>query len=230
VFFACWCVKGGAGTTVVTAALALHLSSETGTEVLAVDLGGDLPAALGVSDSASPGVAQWLSSGGEVAADSLARLEQSVAPGLQLLPRGHGPLETTGRARMLLALLGAASRPVVVDCGRIEPYAASDHCADPADVVDLRFDVAAAATNSWLVTRGCYLSLRRAQAMPLRPSGVVFLDEPGRALDQRDVEAVLDVRVVAVVPVDSAIARAVDAGLLVSRLPRALTRALRDAA
>jgi hypothetical protein len=54
--------------------------------------------------------------------------------------------------------------------------------------------------------------------------------EPGRALTRRDVEEVLGVPVRAEVDVDPAVARAVDAGLLASRLPRALERGLRNAA
>jgi hypothetical protein len=83
---------------------------------------------------------------------------------------------------------------------------------------------------SLLVLRPCYLALRRAVAAPFRPSGVVLVREPGRALTRRDVEAVLGVPVRAEVDVDPAIARAVDAGLLTARLPRGLERALRDAA
>jgi hypothetical protein len=229
VFFACWSVKGGSGTTVVAASLALHLRAQDRGEVLVVDLAGDLPAALGAAESDSPGVAQWLCWGGDVAADGLVRLEQPVGPGLRLLPRGVGPLGGAERAGLLLGLLASESRAVVVDCGRLEPRAA-DGFPSGDDPGDLRFEVAAAASSSWLVTRGCFLALRRAQDMPLRPSGVVFVDEPGRALDRFDVEAVLGVDVVAVVPVDPAIARAVDAGLLGIRLPRMLARALRDAA
>ena len=63
---------------------------------------------------------------------------------------------------------------------------------------------------------------------PLRPTGVVLVDEPSRSLTRADVEAALGVPVVAVVQVDPAVARAVDAGLLASRLPRTLARELRD--
>jgi hypothetical protein len=58
----------------------------------------------------------------------------------------------------------------------------------------------------------------------------VLLAEPGRALDATDVESVIGAPVVAQVSVDPAVARAVDAGLLASRLPRGLERALRGAA
>jgi hypothetical protein len=60
----------------------------------------------------------------------------------------------------------------------------------------------------------------------LRPSGVVLLAEPGRALTRADVAEVVGVPVVAEVALDPAVARAVDAGLLPVRLPRGLARAL----
>lgn len=56
------------------------------------------------------------------------------------------------------------------------------------------------------------------------------MTEPGRALDRTDVETVVGAPVQAEVPLDPAVARAVDAGLLASRLPRGLERALRRTA
>jgi hypothetical protein len=75
---------------------------------------------------------------------------------------------------------------------------------------------------SLLVTRGCYLALRRAVRQPVRPAGVVLVEEPGRALGANEVAEVIGAPIVARVPVRPAIARAVDAGVLASRLPAAL--------
>ncbi len=47
----CWAAKGGSGTTVVTATLALSCSTES----LLVDLGGELPAMLGIERPTRPG-------------------------------------------------------------------------------------------------------------------------------------------------------------------------------
>ena len=66
--------------------------------------------------------------------------------------------------------------------------------------------------------------------LPLRPSAVVLVEEPGRALTNHDVEEIVGVPVTVEIGLDPAIARAVDAGLLASRLPRSLERALRHAA
>lgn len=214
--WSCWALKGGQGTTVVTAALGLTLA-RAGHDVLLVDLAGDLPAALGLAEPDGPGVTDWLAAGDDVPADGLGRIERTVAPGLALLPRGGGPLGPPGRVEALLAAVDDA-RLTVVDCGVVGPG------DDPAAVA------AARATRSILVTRPCYLALRRASSPPLRPSEVVLVTEPGRALDRADVEAVVGAPVRAEVPLDPAVARAVDAGLLASRLPRGLERSLRRAA
>ena len=122
---------------------------------------------------------------------------------------------------MLAEILAGDRRSVVVDCG--VPRWTSSGLGDAAAVL------AGAGVESLLVTRGCYLSLRRLLAVPLRPSGVVLVSEPGRALGRRDVEDVVGVSVVAEVAVESGVARAVDAGLLSARLPRGLERALGQA-
>jgi hypothetical protein len=90
---------------------------------------------------------------------------------------------------------------------------------DPAPLV-----FAGCATHSLLVIRGCYLALRRALHAPIHPSGAVFVHEAGRPFTAHDIAQVLDVPVVAEVAHDPAIGRAVDAGLLASRLPRGLER------
>ena len=79
-----------------------------------------------------------------------------------------------------------------------------------------------------LVTRACYLALRRAIAVSPAPDNVIVIEEPCRALDRDDVAAVLGVPVLAVIPADHGVARVVDAGLLTARLPDAFSQ-LRDA-
>ncbi|MCA1684024.1 MAG: hypothetical protein LC708_02710, partial [Actinobacteria bacterium] len=224
---ACWSPKGGSGTTVVSCALALTLvarpASGTGRPgVLLADLAGDVPAALGMPTPAGPGLADWLAAGADVPVDALGRLEVEAAAGLRLLPwagdppPGAGATEPAGRADALATLLGADSRTVVADCGS---------AASGAGLA-----LAAGAHLSLMVLRPCYLGLRRALQAPVRPSGVVLVSEPGRAVTRLDVEDVLGVPVRAVVEHDTAVARAVDAGLLATRVPRALERALRAAA
>jgi hypothetical protein len=218
VFASCWSAKGGSGTTVVAASLALLLARSDEAGVLLVDLAGDLPAVLGLPEPNVLGVADWLAAGEEVPVDGLARLEVPVNDGLDLLVRGAGPLEPVERVEVLAGILATEERSVVVDCG--VPRWTRPGVGDAAGVL------AGAAVDSLLVTRGCYLALRRLVAAPLRPSGVVLVSEPGRALGRRDVQEVVGVDVVAEVAVDAAVARAVDAGLLAGRLPRGLERAL----
>jgi MinD-like ATPase involved in chromosome partitioning or flagellar assembly len=221
VLIACWSPKGGCGTTVVSAALALGLAASEGAALLA-DLDGDLPAVLGLPDPDGPGLSHWLHADPEVPADALARLEVDVRRGLRLIPAGlagaaGAPIgEHPGRSQALAAALAADGRPVVADCGRATSGAA--------------LAVAAGASLSLLVLRPCYLGLRRALAAPLRASGVILVTEEGRSLSGRDVEETLGIPVRAEVACDPAVARAVDAGLLATRVPRGLERSLRGAA
>jgi hypothetical protein len=71
-----------------------------------------------------------------------------------------------------------------------------------------------------LVTHACYLALRAALKMP-HPERVVLIEEPFRSLGVEDVRNVLDVDDVTIIESDPAVARAVDAGLFGTRLPRA---------
>ncbi|MGH9180241.1 MAG: hypothetical protein ACRDY5_00775 [Acidimicrobiales bacterium] len=202
----------------MTAGLAVLLArtasagGPAGAGAVAVDLDGDLPAVLGLADPGGPGVAEWLAAGPDLGPDALAGLEVDAGGGLAVVPRGEGPLAGDGE-RLAAALAGP--RHAVVDCG------STAHATGLA--------VAGAASLSLLVLRPCYLALRRAVAAPLRPSGVIRVTEPGRALGRHDVEDALGVPVRAEVAWDPAIARCVDAGLLAGRVPRALERALRRA-
>jgi hypothetical protein len=74
-----------------------------------------------------------------------------------------------------------------------------------------------------LVTRHCYLALRKLVAMgDVTIDGIVTVGEPGRALTDSDIERVANARVLASVPFDPTIARCVDAGMLSSRIPQNL--------
>jgi cellulose biosynthesis protein BcsQ len=212
-FVACWSTKGGSGTTVVAAALALAVAGDN-RDTLLVDMSGDLPAALGIPDPEGAGVGDWLAAASEVSGDALARLEVDAGPNLALVPMGAAVPDAPTRAEELAALLAADGRPVIVDCGS---------SASPTSVA-----LASAAGLSLLVLRPCYLALRRALRAPIEASGVVLVGEPQRALQQADVEDVLGLRVRAAIPWKPAIATAVDAGLLGRRLPSALERNLRD--
>lgn len=213
----CWSVKGGVGTSVVAASLALVVAGRDPAGALLVDLVGDQPAVLGLPLPEGPTVLDWLAARGDVGDDGLRRLEVAVAPGLDLLwSDGSWPdVDPTP----LVTHLGLERRAVVVDAGRL------GHGASAGSIA-----LVGAAATSLLVLRPCYVALRRALACETRPTGVVLVCEPGRALGRLDVERVLDVPVVAQVEVEPSVARTVDAGLLATRLPRSLGRSLRGAA
>jgi hypothetical protein len=217
----CWAAKGGSGTTVVAAILALTSSHPS----LLVDLDGELPAVLGLPEPDRPGVAEWLTS--DSSPDQLPDLLVELGPHARLLPwrsgaqwsnTSTGDEPTATRWRELGAWMSAWARrwgcDVIIDAGTGEP---------PPELNDQ-------VDRSLLVTRPCYLSLRRAVRCATRPSGVIVVTEPGRALSQRDIEHALGVPVEATVSFDPVVARAVDAGLLTTRLPRIASRELRRAA
>ncbi len=213
---ACWSVKGGSGTTVVASSLALLLARSTESPVRLVDLGGDAPAALGIAEPAGPGALDYMASGPGVPPDALDRLSTEVTTYLSVLHAGQASAGSAEDGERLAAALAAGPTTSVIDCGP------PDGAAGQA--------VAAAAGLSLLVIRPCYLALRRAARAPLRPSGVILVEEPGRSIGEREVADVLGVPVRARVPFEPAVARVVDAGLLANRVPRCLERSLRVAA
>lgn len=221
----CWGAKGGSGTSVVAAAVALAAARRPSGALL-VDLCGDQPVLLGLREPGGPGVADWLVRGAEAPPDALGRLEMPVTDGLQLLPRGSwdGPAPDPSGTQLavLVSMLRAERRVVVVDVGC---PAVPGEGADPPWAVAGSV-LAGSAAASVLVVRPCYLALRRAVAVGVRPTGVVVVSEPWRALRAGDVAQAVGAPVLAEVPVDAAVARVVDAGLLTSRLPRSLERSL----
>lgn len=214
-FTLCWAAKGGSGTTVVATALALTATPPS----LLVDLDGEVPAVLGMPVPDRPGVADWLAT--DSSADRLGELLVEVGTGTWLLPwQSSGrtpaelPLTASRRWDDLGPWLAAFARDrrahITVDAGTGSPPRA----------------LVAHADRTLLVTRPCYLALRRAVAMGVPTSGIVLVDEPGRALSARDVEHAIGAPIHASVSIDPAVARAVDAGLLSTRLPRLITREL----
>ncbi len=210
----CWSVKGGSGTTVVASSLALVHAEQSPRGALIVDLAGDVPAVLGLAEPSGIGISEWFAQNENSARVSLQSIMVQATANLRLISRGALPIDTDANFTELCATLATLDMPVIVDAG--------------CGVVSA--DLVARASSSLLITRPCYLSLRRAAQLNVAPTGIVLVNEPGRALGKRDVESVIGAPVVAEITFDATISRAVDAGLLASRLPAALAKQLTVAA
>jgi Flp pilus assembly CpaE family ATPase len=214
-----WSPKGGSGTSVLAAAAALVLAREGPTRL--ADLDGDQPAVLGLAADPDPGLRDWLSAGPEAPTEALDRLAVDAGKGLTLLAAGAGDVSfASAEAGAALAVaLQADPRATVVDVGVL--------AAGRAPALHALVEVADASV---VVVRGCYLALRRAVRLELtaNATGAVFVDEGGRALGAHDVANVLGVPVLATISLRASTARAVDAGVLSTRLPDALARPARE--
>jgi hypothetical protein len=205
----CWSAKGGSGTTVIVASLGLCALSP----VTLIDLAGDLPAVLGIAEPAGPGILEWLLS--EAPIERLSDITIKVTDGVDLIPAGRGDRHIpSSRWPELLNALTTDNHRVIIDAGTGQPPTAAHNLVD----------------RSLLVTRACYLALRRVVASPIRPTGIILVNEPGRALRDVDVEAAVGAPLLATVSLDVQIARSVDAGLMAARLPRMIRRDLDAAA
>ncbi|MFN8021526.1 MAG: hypothetical protein U0Q03_08370 [Acidimicrobiales bacterium] len=199
----CWSAKGGSGTSLVAASLAILSARQRPT--LLVDLGGDQPGLLGVPTPTGPGVGDWLGSP-RATAESLRRLATEVAPQLQLLAAGSladGRHVDDVHAERIAHALEHGETDVVVDAGPHGRHAVLHSCA----------------SRSLLVVRPTYLSLRRALLRPGLATGVVVLRDGRGGYSTADVAGAVAAPVVLDAICDPAVARAADAGLLATRLP-----------
>jgi hypothetical protein len=169
--------KGGQGTTVIAASVALT-HAKTGRRTLLVDAADhhDTYAALGCPEATEPNAVT------------------EVVPNLDLVAidpdKVADEIDTTGY------------EVAVIDFGQKRPTVGT----------------------ATIVTRACYLVLRRALAVTPPPDNAIVIAEPGRALDTTDVASVLGLPIVATIPTDPSVARTVDAGLLAARIPHAIER------
>lgn len=209
---ALWSPKGGSGTSVVAAAIALAAVGRG--EARLADLGGDQPAILGVPPLTSAlTLVDWLAAAPATPTEWLDDMAVPILPGLSLLPGGPAAQAASPEAGAALAVALRDSGVAVVDLGS----GADQFDGAGRAVIDV-------ADTALIVIRPCYLALRRAVADPRLGSstGAILVEEPGRALDADDVSGVLGIPVVGRFPVRAEIARAVDAGVLRDRLPAGL--------
>ena len=204
--------KGGVGTSVVAASVAAVSAATRPT--LVVDFGGDMAQILGVDTLGRQGINDWLAASSDVGAESLDNLHIEVSSNLALLPCGSAPSPNIPVERVvhMVRSLHSGGRDVIADVGTL---------ASPSDP---RAIACVSGDRTTCVIRACYLTLRRFSNLPVTIDDIVEIEEPGRALRTIDIEAVARMPVSARIPLDPAIARAVDAGLLNRRLPRNLRR------
>lgn len=196
--------KGGVGTTVTAAGYALHLAKQHGGALL-VDFCGDAPAALGLVEPTAPGIHDWLDEHSKRAPEDVLLLAQPCAGTLSVLHRGSKFVNGEPRWTALADALKAMPVPVVIDAGT---QFVPEELSSVATMI--------------MVVQPCYLTMRRAIREP-RPHQMVIVRPPERVLTNNDLTNLLGVPVFAEIPVDPAIARAVDAGLLPERAADIIT-------
>ena len=206
VFYA---VKGGVGCSTIAAAFALQ--SARAQPTVLVDCSGDLDVLLGLrhpTEDPGFGLSDWLAAA-EPPPDALSRLERPVSGHLTLIPFGlHATLHPDeARLSLLAALLERDGRRCIVDLG-LQADGAASLLVDAATTV--------------LVTRACYLGVCAARQAPT-PDAVVVIREAGRALRVRDIEAALGAQTMIGTAWDPAVARSIDSGMAIRRLPNLLT-------
>lgn len=116
------------------------------------------------------------------------------------------------------------TRPSLTSEGAIDGWCVDDNLRSVRFthmVIDYGGNVDAPARISVLVTRPCYLALRRAAICERTSVLVAVIEEPGRVLSTTDVGFSCRQPTLAV-PYDSSISRCVDAGLLAHRMPMVL--------
>ncbi len=199
----CWSPKGGSGTTVVASTIALR---HQGPHTL-VDLAGDLPAVLGLDDG-DRGIRDALAD--DINSTELHRLATPISEQHSLIRRGNA-VAVPPQGWHECALHFARTGSYTIDAGTV---------TSPDDIP---MPLLQYADQRLIVLRPCYLALRRARLTShFNPDGIILIDEPGRALSAHDVANCLDTPVIAQIPYDPRVARAVDAGLLSVRPPRSL--------
>lgn len=136
----------------------------------------------------------------------------------------------------LCATLGAAQpldgpdgQPQPHEVGQLTLYdlRCSSLLATPPDII-VGYRGGPGVTR-YVVTRCCYLAARaesQTRRHEDRADGLIVIVEPGRSLSSATVGQATGVPVVAEIPWDPAVARAIDAGLLAARLPASLARPL----
>ena len=202
-------VRGGVGTSVVSAAIAVLAARDQSRPTYLVDLAGDQTDIFGLAQ-ADIGLDDWTTR----ADRRLTDLAVDIDPQLRLVP-SRTALDSTESLDGLVTALEQRRHDthVVIDAGRLD-------LSDPFR--ELR-------PTHLLVIRPCYLALRATVSSSRTWDGLVVVRPPDRVLTTRDVVNVTGLPAIAEVDMSADVARAVDAGVFGSRLPGGLERSLRPA-
>lgn len=207
-----WSAKGGAGTSVVSACWALQTPSPS----VLVDVDGDLPWLLGIPSPSGQGLCDWFES--EAPPRAVLDLAIELDATTRLIPRGATKIaHRAPRWGELGRWLAASDLEFVADVGLGGPPLGFL----PRDTVT---DGRPPRARGLLVTRSCYIALNRAMSLGSKPDGIVFVDEPGHDLGDREIARALEAPVVAKIAWDPSIGRATDRGLLNGRLPKSVVK------
>jgi hypothetical protein len=185
-----WSAKGGVGTT-TTAVLTARAAAQRGESVLLVDLGGDVAAVCGVAPNSqrTGDLIDWPA--------PVVRVNASIS----LIGAESGAFDDPLWTEIRDWERSGTERRVVADLGT---------SPDPELLASIPVEA------QLLVLQPCYLAARRSTAA-LRGRavrGLVVVRPPGRVLTDDDLASVCGIEVVAAVAQTAAVARAVDAGLL----------------
>jgi len=201
-----WGSKGGAGTSVTAAAATLHETKP----VLLVDLDGDAASILGAPRSRGGiGVNDWLAHH-DVEPARLTELVDHIDDKTSVLSAGVGGdvrYANPQRVEQLANWIAEQPGIVIIDAGTGPP---------PQALVDI-------AGRNVMVTRADYLALSKPDVVASNPDEIVLVNEPGRAIDRRDIERAIKAPVNTVIELNPVIARSVDAGMFLGN--RSLERA-----
>jgi len=118
---------------------------------------------------------------------------------------------------LMVGIHGSSNGDAVVDLGTVSPVT----------LAECRSFVGHEPARFIMVVRNCYIALRAAMDCG-KVDLTIVVEEPGRALRLSDARDILGGELVSI-PLDPAVARAIDAGLLEARLPSTLAATVGEA-
>jgi hypothetical protein len=206
-FTGVYSVKGGQGTSTVTAALAVVSARQQPTLVIE---SGDVGLILGQIWGQKSNHDRLLLAPEPCRVPGQPGRPETVVANLDVVQVSNA---FAGTIESELHDLARNYAHVVIDFGVIRSGLPIDRCV-----------------TSVMVVRNCFLALRHAIELVQRPDHIIAVQSTHRHLRIDDIEAVLGQKVLATIDDSPDIGASIDAGTLATAMPRTLQRALRDAA